>query len=209
MLNILHIVFIFLPVRHIQPSFAIRMLTPKVQKSVFHVPLTNSSYVVWISEPLSVFLDAHALLLTCAYFSLTVILVSRFMLDLHEAHRALAHQGSSELDMSTIQIMSLDIGGPYPQDPECEDLQDLSATSNLNLSFSEPEGGSWSRVSVNACIWLSTGMLDAIGIGRISTISCFLDRPARLSLYRTGPWKACSSSVDWGRIVETGVLLAV
>lgn len=91
------------------------------------------------------------------HFSLTAILVSRFMLDLHEAHAALAHKCS---DLSTIQIMSLNI--PQPYSSESEDLEDWAVASNLTSSHTEPESGSETEVSVfmqlaaqNAVRWMS------------------------------------------------------
>ena len=77
------------------------------------------------------------------HFSLTAILVSRFMIDLHETHRALAHQGS---DLSTLQIMSLHIAQPYSG--EHEDMEDWTVAPNHNLSPAETEGGLENGVSV-------------------------------------------------------------
>ncbi|KAM5539139.1 hypothetical protein V8D89_007196 [Ganoderma adspersum] len=71
------------------------------------------------------------------YFILTAILVSHFILDLHETHRALGHQGS---DLSTLQIMSLDIAQPYSNGSEY--LEDWAVALNPTLSRTESESGS-------------------------------------------------------------------
>ncbi|PIL22795.1 hypothetical protein GSI_15490 [Ganoderma sinense ZZ0214-1] len=68
-LNILHILFIFLP------------------NGFLHIPLTNTSYVAKLSEPI------------------TSLLISRFIFDLHETNRAMARGGN----LTTIEIMSSDI----------------------------------------------------------------------------------------------------
>ncbi|KAM5539500.1 hypothetical protein V8D89_006952 [Ganoderma adspersum] len=68
------------------------------------------------------------------YFILTAILVSRFMINLHETHRALARQGS-ERDLSTLQIMSLDIAQPYLSEPE--DLEGWAVAQNPTLSHTD------------------------------------------------------------------------
>ena len=78
-------------------------------------------------------------------FSLTAILVSHFMLDLHEARRVLARQGS---DLPTIQIMSLDIGQPHSEDPEPQQPEDQPSSSNPAMSHTELEGRSESGVSI-------------------------------------------------------------
>ncbi|TBU24075.1 hypothetical protein BD311DRAFT_41137 [Dichomitus squalens] len=64
-LNILYVTFIFLP------------------NSPLHIPLTSSSYVTKILEPI------------------TAVLISHFILDLHEAHHAMAHQEN----ISAIEVM--------------------------------------------------------------------------------------------------------
>ncbi|KAI1794912.1 hypothetical protein LXA43DRAFT_994871 [Ganoderma leucocontextum] len=86
--------------------------------SLLHVQFSNTSYFIRISEPL------------------TAILVSHFMLDLHETNRRLAHQGS---DLSTIQIMSVDIGQPYSRNPVSEELGDWSVAPNPTSSRTELE----------------------------------------------------------------------
>ncbi len=79
-------------------------------------------------------------------FSLTAILVSHFMLDLHETHQALAHQGS---ELSTLQIMSVDIGQPYSPRSRYEEQEDWAVAPNPSSDHTESERLSEeSRVSV-------------------------------------------------------------
>ncbi|PIL22788.1 hypothetical protein GSI_15483 [Ganoderma sinense ZZ0214-1] len=63
--------------------------------SLLHIPFTNTSYVTRVSEPI------------------TAILVSRFILDLHEAHRGISNQPSG---LTGIQVMGSDIGQPCSQE---------------------------------------------------------------------------------------------
>ncbi|KAI1794922.1 hypothetical protein LXA43DRAFT_93741 [Ganoderma leucocontextum] len=70
-MNILHIIFTFLPT------------------SFLHSSLLGASYVTKLSEPI------------------TTVLISRFMLDLHESNLEMARQG----EMSGIQIMGSQLAG--------------------------------------------------------------------------------------------------
>ncbi|KAM5539499.1 hypothetical protein V8D89_006951 [Ganoderma adspersum] len=74
-----------------------------------------------------------------SYFIITAILVSHFMLDLHEAHQALSHRGSG---FTTLQIMSVDIGHPYSDDARPEELEERSVDSNSILTSTEPDSSS-------------------------------------------------------------------
>ena len=91
------------------------------------------------------FLPDHlrGIVLTHTNLSLTAILVSRFMINLHEANRALAHQSS---DLSTMQIMSLNVAQPHSSEPE--DREDWEIACNMILPNSEPEIDSENGVSV-------------------------------------------------------------
>ncbi|KAM5539508.1 hypothetical protein V8D89_006960 [Ganoderma adspersum] len=102
-LNILHILFIFLP------------------HSFLHIPLTNTSYVTKFSEPL------------------TAILISRFILDLHETNRAMARQ----VYLTTIELMSADIDIMHHPSSEAavsggeeEELEEWSVSTNPPISAS-------------------------------------------------------------------------
>ncbi|KAM5539505.1 hypothetical protein V8D89_006957 [Ganoderma adspersum] len=71
--------------------------------SPLHTPLTNTSYVTRFAEPI------------------TAILISHFILDLHETRRGMAHQGG----VTGVEVMGSDIGrlGPCSRDPEFVFLQ--------------------------------------------------------------------------------------
>ena len=83
-------------------------------------------------------------MLTSVLFSITAILVSHFMLDLHETHQALARGGSN---FNTIQIMRVDIGHPYSNDHGPEELEEWSVASNSTSSHIEPD--SWLETEVS------------------------------------------------------------
>lgn len=113
------------------------------------------------------------------HFSLTAVLVSRFMLDLHETHRALAHQG---LDLSTLQIMSIDIGQPHLS--QSEDSEDWAVASNPTSDYTEPDIGPGTEASVR----LVTP--NAVRSGSTYLMTCFMDslkraarRPSRARIY--------------------------
>lgn len=68
------------------------------------------------------------------------------MLDLHETYHALAHGGSN---LSTLQIMSLDVAQPYSS--ESDDLEDWAVALNPTMSRTESESASENGVSVLLC----------------------------------------------------------
>ncbi len=143
LLNVLHILFIFLPVTcilaiHSPLACSLNALDVSITR-----PVDKHVICAQVLRTVKCCPHTRGLVLTHVHFSLTAILVSHFMLDLHESYQALVHQGSEEL--STIQIMSVDIGQPYARDAESEELGDWAVAPNLSSDHTESER--WSEES--------------------------------------------------------------
>ena len=98
------------------------------QNSILHTPFTNTSYVTRVSEPLS---TSPPDIGPCTHpsfrlSSITAILISRFILDLHDTHRALARHGG----LVGIQIMASDVGRPCSSDIVSLEMAKWSVASN-------------------------------------------------------------------------------
>ncbi|KAM5539494.1 hypothetical protein V8D89_006946 [Ganoderma adspersum] len=78
--------------------------------SLLHTPLTNTSYVTRFSEPV------------------TAILISRFILDLHETHRGMSESQHSGL--TGVQVMGSDIGRPCSEEFVSLEMEEWSVISN-------------------------------------------------------------------------------
>ncbi|KAM5539501.1 hypothetical protein V8D89_006953 [Ganoderma adspersum] len=97
----------------------LQMLFIFLPNTFLHIPLTNTSWVPKFSEPI------------------TTILISRFILDLHETNRAMAHG-----DLTALEIMSSDmvIAHPSSEGAMSTELEDWSVNTNPTWNHKGSEG---------------------------------------------------------------------
>nr|VWO95765.1 Homeobox domain-containing protein [Ganoderma boninense] len=109
-LNVLHIVSIFVPVRDIPTlSYDSRILVlmcTLLQTSFLHIPYTHTAYP-----------RAHS------RRRITAILISHFILDLHETNQAMSRQDDDDDDLSGVQVMGTDIGQLTSEDSMTEQVE--------------------------------------------------------------------------------------
>ena len=127
-LNILHIVFSFLPVRLLRDLAACSLRAHDT--SELHAPYAVYKHVIRDQVCGAV---EYVSLTYCTerspwvLSSITAILISRFILDLHDTHHAMAQHGG----LAGIQIMGSDIGRPCSGDFVSLETAKSSVISNM------------------------------------------------------------------------------